>query len=302
MNKGLNGVKGDLRLWRTIFAVLIALAVFILCCGCGGKSQAKEERIATLTYEEVTENGETVGYCVTGMKDGTVLQIPDEYGGKPVLEIAARAFFREGIVRAKMGANVRKIGDYAFYGCNALESVDLGAGVREIGFFCFSGCGEMIQISFGSRLTRIKENAFSDCRSLRRVEVSDLSAWCNVTFQSPGANPLFYSHHLYCEGSLVTQLNLSAVQSVGDYAFGWCDDLVSVTLGERVDSVGESAFHGCSGLTSVTVGSGVKTIGDEAFFQCYRLLEVINLSQLNIRAGSSSYGCVGYYAKQIQEI
>ena len=66
-----------------------------------------------------------------------------------------------------------------------------------------------------------------------------------------------------------------------------------------VESIGDSAFVSCTGLTSVTIGNSVTSIGSSAFRDCYKLVEVYNKSSLDITAGDSSYGEVGYYAKNV---
>ena len=58
------------------------------------------------------------------------------------------------------------------------------------------------------------------------------------------------------------------VTSLGEYAFGWCSGLTSVTIPEGVTSISEYAFSWCSGLTSVTIPEGVTSIGDYAFSEC----------------------------------
>ena len=60
--------------------------------------------------------------------------------------------------------------------------------------------------------------------------------------------------------------------------------------------IGESAFEGCTGLTSFTIPSTIVTIGSRAFKDCANLVEIINLSALDIAAGSSEHGYVAYNA------
>jgi hypothetical protein len=66
-----------------------------------------------------------------------------------------------------------------------------------------------------------------------------------------------------------------------------------------VTSIGSSAFYGCRSLTEVTIGDSVTSIGDYAFSHCYKIVEVYNLSSLNITKGSTDNGDVGYYALNI---
>ena len=57
-----------------------------------------------------------------------------------------------------------------------------------------------------------------------------------------------------------------AVTSIGEWAFGDCRGLTSVTIPESVTSIGDNAFYCCRGLTSVTIPESVTTIGNVAFY------------------------------------
>lgn len=76
----------------------------------------------------------------------------------------------------------------------------------------------------------------------------------------------------------------------------------SVTFGEnsQLTSIGDYAFLGCYSIESITIPASVTSIGEWAFVECYRLVEVWNLSKLNITAGSEDNGYVGYYAKRVE--
>ncbi len=69
--------------------------------------------------------------------------------------------------------------------------------------------------------------------------------------------------------------------------------------GKAVTSIGNSAFYCYRSLTSVTIGDSVTSIGERAFLGCDKLVEVYNLSGLNINAGSYDNGYIGYDAKVV---
>ena len=47
-----------------------------------------------------------------------------------------------------------------------------------------------------------------------------------------------------------------SVTSIGEWAFGDCSSLTSITIPNSVTSIGDDAFYGCSSLTSITVENG----------------------------------------------
>jgi len=64
------------------------------------------------------------------------------------------------------------------------------------------------------------------------------------------------------------------VTSIGDYAFGNCYKLASITIPDNVESIGDSAFRYCENLTNVTLGNSVKSIGNYAFAYCDNLTSI----------------------------
>ena len=70
-------------------------------------------------------------------------------------------------------------------------------------------------------------------------------------------------------------------------------------IGDSVTTIAPYAFENHSLLIDVTLGKGVTTIGENAFLGCYRLVEICNLSNLEISSYSSDHGNIGYYALNI---
>ena len=152
---------------------------------------------------------------------------------------------------------------YAFSKCTALTNVTMGSSVKDIGTSAFRDCTSLASITLGSSVTSIDSYAFENCSALTSVTIPN------------------------------------SVTSFGNYVFRDCHGLISATVGNSVGSIGYGVFYGCDRLASVTIGRSVTSIGETAFSRCEHLFEVINLSNLDIRKGSSDHGEVALYATNV---
>lgn len=124
-------------------------------------------------------------------------------------------------------------------------------------------------------MASIASGAFQDCTSLASVHISDLFAWCNISFSGAWSNPLQYAHHLYLNGEEIKDLVIpTSVTSIGKLAFCGCSGITSVFIPNSVIQIGADAFSDCSSLNSVTIPNSVTDIGNYAFAGCSSLTNI----------------------------
>ena len=158
-----------------------------------------------------------------------------------------------------------------------LSAADVGANevvysVTSIGDSVFHSCKSLTSITIPNSVTSIGNNAFEECTGLKDVYISDIAAWCGISFAGGYANPFYYASNLYLDSELVTELVIPySITSIGNYAFLGCSGLKSVVIPNSVTSIGNNAFWKCSSLTSITIPNSVTSIGKIAFQDCTSL-------------------------------
>lgn len=132
---------------------------------------------------------------------------------------------------------VTSIGDYAFYGCSSLTSIDIPNSVTTIGNYAFRFCSGLTSITIPNSLISIGNWAFAGCCGLDYISIPN------------------------------------SVTNIGGSAFSDCSGLTSISLPNSVTGIEGWTFSGCSGLTSITIPNSVSSIGDYAFSGCNKLTE-----------------------------
>ena len=193
--------------------------------------------------------------------------------------------------------SVTGINSNAFYKCSGLTSVTLPNSVKWIGESAFSGCSSLTFVTIPNSVTSIDDFAFSGCSSITAVHISDLGAWCEISFRGSSSNPLCSATHaayLYLDNVKIEDLIIpNSVTGINSNAFYKCSGLTSVTIPNSVKWIGERTFAYCTGLTSVTIPNSVTSIGNHAFYFCSGLTSVTVPNSV-ISIGSSAFSdCIG---------
>ena len=148
---------------------------------------------------------------------------------------------------------VTSIGGRAFEGCSSLTAINIPEGVTSIGERAFYRCSGLTTITIPESMTSIGERPFVGCNSLTTIHISNLEAWCKISFEDNTSNPFNIAKKLYLNGKLVTELVIpEGVTSIGEYAFYNLSSLTAITIPESVTSIGNEAFKHCSSITAIT--------------------------------------------------
>ena len=156
------------------------------------------------------------------------------------------------------------IGEKAFYNCSSLISVTIPENVTSIGDDAFYLCSVLASINIPSSVNSIGARAFTGCSSMSSIHITDLSAWCNISFSSDASNPLNYGHHLFLNGEEITDLVIpSGISLLKSYAF--CGGyFTSVTIPSSCLFTNSKCVFAFSHIGSITIN---QYLAEETFIQ-----------------------------------
>ncbi len=160
--------------------------------------------------------------------------------------------FMEGAIkRIVLSPQITYIGAYAFFGCDCVEEICLPAALAGIGDFAFYYCNGLQQVQLPAAVARIGTGAFVWCGRVERYTV----AAENDAFSARDGH-LFTKDEKtlvrYAQGKADTAYTVPEdTEQIAAYAFGSCDMLQSIRLGDQVSAIGDFAFFDCNALSEV---------------------------------------------------
>ena len=196
----------------------------------------------------------TIGY--EAFRNNQVLTTVNMGTNDVLCDIGGNAFYScVSMSGFSFPASIRNIGDFAFYDCNALTSVNIspvleGNETAVLGNHAFY-CSEGIQ-QVTVNVTTIGDSAFADC------QITTLTIGDNVTTIGESA----FSQNTHLSSVTIGQ----KVSTIGDYAFSnnTTNSVETLTIPDSVITIGRNAFNGFKSVTELTIGEGVTDL-DQAF-------------------------------------
>lgn len=238
---------------------------------------------------------------LVGVVDGTATELTaaDLLG---VTGIKRRFLYEDKVITSvEFPETVTRIEEQAFGNCKNLEIVKIPPSVNYIGSY-----------------------AFVNDSNLKGVYITDLEAWCNITFpQYAEDNPLRYAKNLYLNNALVTTLEIPrTITKIKKSAFVGCS-ATTIILHDAISSFDHNCFQNCkitsieipplvsdlpyrcfggTTITSITIPDNIKTISDCVFFDCKQLVSVeIRGATALTRIGSNTfYNCTALETVTLQ--
>ena len=247
-------MKSKILTWTVL---VLALAAALCLGACNGGDVEDDANISVadgLKFTSASDGTCSVAGLDDGISENVVIPSRSPVGDK-VTSIANEGFKNLGSIKSvTFPDTLTKIGDAAFYGCTAITELVIPDSVSEVGDSAFYDCKNLGTLTVGVGVKQFGDLAFYGCEKLQTVNISDLAAWCEISFANFASNPLYYSHSLCFNGNPLNELMIPCgVTTVSARAFADCKPLTSITVPDTVQSIGKDAFRGCDSLVSVTL-------------------------------------------------
>ena len=177
---------------------------------------------AVLNHWTMEKTKDAKVYIKRYLGEETEIQFPEKFEKKKISGITnTNKNIPDNYKRLKrvvIPEGYTSIGDYAFYGCELLETVVLPKSLKSIGKSAFEGCKSLVEITIPEKVKIIQPKTFYNCWALEKVQFSD------------------------------------GIKEIYKEAFRGCRSLTHIELPNSLATLGKACFVDC-GLNSVVINS-----------------------------------------------
>lgn len=210
--------------------------------------------------------------------------------------IGRSAFYEIYSPEIILSKNLKKIDDYAFYGCSSTSFGDNGtltvpSGVDYVGRSAFYGCSKIFSLVVPPSVKTVGPYAFYECVNLgKTIEATEvLPEFPAIISLAEGIEYIGDRAFQGCES--ITEITIpSTVTYMGSHLFYKCIALKNVTVNANIDTIREYTFYNCEALESVNFANSIKKINKYAFRGCI-LLSEIELPEIEYIGDFAFYKC-----------
>jgi len=269
--------------FRKFLLVILIVSFFAPLFAQYQVEQGKEETFGDWQYKKNYNltNGRRdfeVAYVSIARYTGedTAIIVPKTIGDYSVKQIDNFAFSGcENLESIILPSSLTTIGNYAFNGCVKLSEIVLPDSVIYIGDFAFVGCKELLQIVLPSSVEYLGNNVFFLCSKLDLFldENGNEYAPSEDGFSVIGSIIVKYSgnaEHLV----IPAEINGKPITTVDGQASFMIANIKSIDFSEGIKKINANTF-GEAKIESVIFPETLEYIGNWSFGHCYKLAGVI---------------------------
>ena len=164
--------------------------------------------------------------------------------------------------------SVESVSEFAFHGCDAMDSVVVSEGVTSIGYSAFLGCRSLRYISLPTSLVTVGTDAFENCISLDSIYIPE--GVCAIRGGNPFAGCIRLSSVRVAEG------NKEYYSAPGCNGIVCREDSTLVAtcpatiMSPDVRKLGRHCFRGTN-IHSFTLPTTIMEFSAESFYECYEI-------------------------------
>ncbi len=219
-------------------------------------------------------------------------------------KVGAWAYCHSSIEKVILPSSVTEIGEWTFYNCASLTSVQFPDGVKAIQTSAFADCTSLVSAPLPSALEEIHETAFAGCVLLDGITLPDTITFIGERAFQNCYNVFTVENGIHYVGKWIVDADTSIESiiwrndtvGIASYAFSVCEKLTEVTIPNSITMMGTHVFSFCYGLTDVSLGTGIDSIPRETFNRC------TSLKNVYIPNNITSIGICAFFKSGIESI
>ncbi|MBR5101648.1 MAG: leucine-rich repeat domain-containing protein [Muribaculaceae bacterium] len=211
------------------------------------------------------------------------LEIPEG-----VTTIDGYAFaYSKNLANVSLPNSLQSIGHYAFSCCESLKSIKLPEGLKTIHDNLFENCRALEDVTLPASLENIYGNPFVSCKSLTEIKLAEGNpnfvlkdgilydaAMTNLiacpSCQQVGdlivpATVKLISPYAFYDNANITSLKMTAVETIGQSAFGDSYNIESIDFGSALKYIEKQAFYSIRKVTTLKFPNTLEALGVGVF-------------------------------------